>query len=149
VLAAVLLDIGIAGFTFIDVFWLHAIFFVLFINVGWSLTLPTLLDIAGENVPPQLRGKATGMIAGSMSLGFATCPLISGALFQSDVFAVQHEFGKFSHLMFLIGGLGVGAFQLFILLKGIVLPKIAAAKVKLAKQQKRAAAKADASKLSA
>lgn len=150
-LAAVLLDVGIAGFTFIDIFWLHALYFIIFINVGWSLTLPTLLDIAGENVPPELRGKATGMIAGSMSLGFATCPLISGALFQSDVLSIQHEFGKFSHLIFLIGGLGVGCFQLFILLKGIVLPKMAIANAKLEKDKKRAAAKAKAkaSKLSA
>ena len=122
VFAAIFLDIGIAGFTFIDVFWLHAIYFVLFINVGWSLTLPTLFDIAGANVPPELRGKATGIIAGSMSLGFATCPLISGALFKVDILSVVHEYGTFSHLNFVMVGVGVGFIQMCIIVKYILLP---------------------------
>lgn len=88
--------------------------------MGWSLTLPTLLDIAGANVPPQLRGKATGIIAGSMSLGFATCPLISGALFQVDVLSIKHQYGTFSHLNFIIGGCGVGLIQMCVIFKFIL-----------------------------
>ena len=136
-IAAVLLNIGIAGFTYIDIFWLHAIFFVLTINMGWSLTLPTLLDIAGANVPPQLRGKATGIIAGSMSLGFATCPLISGALFQVDVLSIKHQYGTFSHLNFIIGGCGVGLIQMCVIFKFILHPWMQRRAALQAKEQKR------------
>ena len=133
VLAAILLDIGIAGYTFLETFWVQCIYFVLFINVGWSLTLPTLLSIAGDSVPPELRGKATGMIAGSMSLGFATCPLLSGALFKADILSIQHEYGKFSHLMFILGGVGMGGIQLCVLFYGIVFPQMKSEKEKNAR----------------
>jgi MFS family permease len=143
VLAALLLDIGIAGYTYIDVFWVHAIYFVLFINMGWSLTLPTLLDIAGANVPQELRGKATGIIAGSMSLGFATCPLISGALFQVEPLSMQHAYGSFSHLNFLIGGCGVGFIQMCVIFKFIFLPWVQRYRKRKAKEEKRKQRKAN------
>ena len=130
-LASILLCIGIVGFTFIDIFWIHATYFGLFIASGWSLTLPTLLSISAEGVPPSLRGKATGIIAGSMSFGFAICPLLSGPLFQANLLSIKHKYGTFSHSMFVFGGSIMGVAQLFVLIKGIVLPRNAAAKAKL------------------
>ena len=118
--ACVLQAIGITGFTFIDVFPLHILYFVAFIGIGWSLTLPTMLFIAGEFTPPQIRGMATGMIAGSMSLGFAVSPLMSGPIFQSDVLKLEHMNGSFSHLFFIIAGVGFGLIELFIVCNFIV-----------------------------
>ena len=58
---------------------------------------------------------ATGIIAGSMSLGFAICPLMSGPAFNSDILKLEHRHGSFSHIFFLIAGLGFGAVELFII----------------------------------
>ena len=114
--ACILQSIGIVGYTFITPFWIHAIFFVCTISVGFSLSLPTLLQIATPAVPPNLRGKATGIIAGSMSIGFTLCPLISGPLFQSDILRLTHDYGSFSHVMWLIGGC-IGLIELAVLFK--------------------------------
>ena len=113
--ACTLQSIGIAGFTFIDIFPVHVVYFVAFIAIGWSLTLPTMLFIAGEFTPPEIRGMATGIIAGSMSLGFAICPLMSGPAFESDILKLEHKHGSFSHVFFLIAGLGFGAVELFVI----------------------------------
>jgi len=113
-MACVLQTIGITGYTFITPFWIHGIFFVLTINLGFSLSLPTLLQIATPSVPPNLRGKATGVIAGAMSVGFSLCPLVSGPLFQSNILRLNHDYGSFSHIMWLIGGF-VGVIELVIL----------------------------------
>jgi MFS family permease len=120
VLAACFLQaIGITGFTFIDIFPLHIIYFVAFIGIGWSLTLPSMLFIAGEFTPPQLRGAATGIIAGSMSLGFAISPLMSGPIFKSDLLKLAHKYGSFSHLFFIIAGLGFGTTEMIVILRYI------------------------------
>jgi MFS family permease len=117
--ACVLQAIGITGFTFIDIFPLHILYFVAFIGIGWSMTLPTMLFIAGEFTPPQLRGAATGIIAGSMSLGFAISPLMSGPIFQSNVLKLAHQHGSFSHLFFIIAGVGFGIIELIVICKYI------------------------------
>jgi hypothetical protein len=113
-MACVLQTIGITGYTFITPFWIHGIFFVLTISLGFSLSLPTLLQIATPSVPPNLRGKATGVIAGAMSVGFSLCPLVSGPLFQSNILRLNHDYGSFSHIMWLIGGF-VGLIELVVL----------------------------------
>ena len=121
-IACILQTIGIAGYTFITPFWIHAIFFVCTINVGFSFSLPTLLQIATPAVPPSLRGKATGIIAGAMSVGFSICPLISGPLFQSDILRLKHDHGSFSHVMWLIGGC-IGLIELCLLLRFVGVAK--------------------------
>ena len=121
-IACILQTIGITGYTFITPFWVHAIFFVCTINVGFSFSLPTLLQIATPAVPPSLRGKATGIIAGAMSVGFSICPLISGPLFQSDILRLKHDHGSFSHVMWLIGG-GIGLIELCLLLRFVGVAK--------------------------
>ena len=121
-IACILQTIGIAGYTFITPFWIHAIFFVCTINVGFSFSLPTLLQIATPAVPPGLRGKATGIIAGAMSVGFSICPLISGPLFQSDILRLKHDYGSFSHIMWLIGGC-IGLIELCLLLRFVGVAK--------------------------
>ena len=104
--ACILQATGITGFTFIDIFPLHILYFVAFIGIGWNLTLPTMLFIMSKVHPMELRGMATGIIAGSMSLGFAVSPLMSGPIFQSSVLRLVHQYGSFSHLYFIIAGIG-------------------------------------------
>ena len=38
-------------------------------------------------------------------MGFALCPLAAGLAFESDVLRLEHEYGAFSHLMFIVCGL--------------------------------------------
>ena len=118
IISCVLLTTGIAVYTFIEIFWIHAIFFLLTIGVGWNLTLPTLLQIASAKVPASLRGKCSGMVSASMSIGMAICPLISGPMFQSDIIRINHHYGSFSHFMWLIGGI-MGMIELFLMFKYI------------------------------
>ena len=111
-IVSILLGLGISLYTFIDLldpgngnlFWLYAVFFLCFISVPYSYHMPVLVNIAGESVPPQLRGKATGLVAASMSLGFAVCPIVSGPLFRSEALRLEHAYGSFSHIMWVICG---------------------------------------------
>lgn len=111
-IAASVLGVGISCYTFIDLLapgneWLfipYLLFFTFCICVPWDFHMSTLITIAGNHVPPHLRGKTTGLVAAGMSTGFALCPLVSGVLFRSDILRVDHEYGSFSHSMWLICG---------------------------------------------
>lgn len=114
--ASFLLMIGIGGWTFIENKVLHMAFFLLTLKLGYDFQMPTLASIAGDAVKhPGLRGKATGLVAAGMSLGMAVSPFISGPLFRTSVLFIEHEYGGFSHLIFLIGA-GSVAVQIVLLL---------------------------------
>ena len=53
-----------------------------------------------------------------MSLGFALCPVAAGPVFESDVLRIEHAFGSFSHLMFLVCG-GAALVEAGVLLGGV------------------------------
>lgn len=110
--ASAALCVGITSYTFIDllapgevaILVPYFAVFLLFIGVPYAYHLPTLVTIAGSVAPPSLRGKATGLVAAGMSLGFCLCPLVSGSAFASDVLRFAHKYGTFSHLMWLVSG---------------------------------------------
>lgn len=82
--------------------------------------MSTLITIAGDKVPPHLRGKTAGLVASGMSLGFALCPLVAGPLFRSDVLRLDHAYGSFSHIIFVIcGGVNIVEFVLIVSVVGI------------------------------
>jgi len=109
---SLLLGVGITTYTFIDLlkpgdmvlFVFYLIFFELFIGCPFDMHMPTLITIAGNAVGPENRGKATGLVAAAMSCGFALCPLAAGPLFTSDILRIEHKYGSFSHLMWVICG---------------------------------------------
>jgi hypothetical protein len=110
--ASLVLGIGISSYTFIDLlapgneflFYPYLLFFTLCICIPWDFHMSTLIVIAGNHVAPHLRGKTTGLIAAGMSLGFALCPLVAGPLFDGETLRIEHEYGSFSHLMWLLCG---------------------------------------------
>lgn len=93
------------GVSTAGVLFLYFPYFVLVIWVPWTFHMPCLVSIAGERAPATMRGKATGLVAAGMSLGFALCPLAAGPVFESNVLRIEHAYGSFSHLMFVICGL--------------------------------------------
>jgi MFS family permease len=109
---SVALGIGISSFTFIDlldpgnmqIFFLYLVVFMFLICVPYHMHMALLIIIAGEKIPPHLRGMAAGLIASGMSVGFALCPLAAGPLFGSDVLRLEHKYGSFSHLIFVLCG---------------------------------------------
>jgi len=113
VLAATLVQcVGITSYTFIDlidpgnivIFAPYIVFFTFCICVPWDMQMPNLITIAGNSVPPELRGMTTGLVASGMSLGMAMCPIVSGPLFMSDVLSFEHGYGRFSHSVWVLGG---------------------------------------------
>lgn len=105
--------VGISLFTFMDlldpgnmvIFVPYIIFFVGFICMPWDLQMPMLSNMAGDRAPPELRGMATGIVASGFSAGMALCPIASGPLFMVDFLSFEHEYGRFSHSIFVFGGL--------------------------------------------
>lgn len=109
-----LLAVGMGAFTFIDSSpILHMLFFLATIKT-YDFQMPFLITIVGSAVAPHMRGKATGIVASAMSLGLGLCPFLAGPLFASDVLRLQHPFGSYSHLIFLIGG-GFGLLEFLVL----------------------------------
>jgi len=125
-IASLVLGFGISSYTFIDladpgntlIFIPYLFFFFLCICVPWDMHMPNLITIAGNAVPPHLRGRTTGLVASGMSFGFALCPLAAGPLFGSDVLRLEHEYGSFSHIIWII--CGVVSVVEFILLAVVV-----------------------------
>ena len=67
---------------------------------GWGMIKTPMITIVGQNAPPASRGAAVGMLMGCMSLGFATGPIVSGALYNISFL----ENGKgYSDLPFIVG----------------------------------------------
>jgi len=113
VIAATLVQcVGITSYTFIDLIdpgnmWIFApyiLFFTACICVPWDMQMANLITIAGNSVPPELRGMTTGLVASGMSLGMALCPIVSGPLFMSDILVFEHAYGRFSHSPWVVGG---------------------------------------------
>mmetsp|Transcript_22082 Transcript_22082/g.54054 ORF Transcript_22082/g.54054 Transcript_22082/m.54054 type:complete len:310 (-) Transcript_22082:142-1071(-) len=52
--------------------------------LGWALQLPSLSQLAARSLPLDQRGSAMGVLVGSLSLGRAVSPFITGYLYKSD-----------------------------------------------------------------
>jgi len=73
---------------------------VALIFVGWGMIKTPMITIVGQYAAPENRGAAVGTLLGSMSLGFATGPIVSGLLY--DLQPVPSGEG-FSYLPFIVG----------------------------------------------
>jgi predicted MFS family arabinose efflux permease len=86
---------------------------VAFIFVGWGMIKTPMITIVGQYAPPEVRGAAVGTLLGSMSLGFATGPVVSGVFYDLDVVTSGDGF---SYLPFIVGGsvATIGAINMFV-----------------------------------
>ena len=83
--------IGQAGWTFIDIDWLHYVYFMIFISFSNSFQMAILSTLLGRSCPPQIRGLATGLLNAGGTVGKAIAPIVAGPLFMSDVLAIKHK----------------------------------------------------------
>ena len=97
-IACILQTIGIAGYTFITL--LDPRYFRCTINVGFSFSLPTLLQIATPAVHQVCEERQRHIACNECRI--FDMPFISGSPFQSDILCLKHDYGSFSHIMWLI-----------------------------------------------